>query len=60
MLSCDEHSLYAAQLTCLLPTVVEANKKVEVQECRSGSCGRLCGEKSEFIAAQPQTTLNAK
>ena len=34
MLFCDKPSFYAAQLTCLLATVVEANKKVEVQECR--------------------------
>ena len=60
MLFCKVLSFYAAQLACLLPQVVEANKKVEVQECRRWKPWALCGENSEFIAGQPQTTLNAK
>ena len=31
-----------------------------IQECRRWKLRALCGQKSEFIAAQPQTTLNAK
>ena len=34
ILICDELPFYAAQLACLLHKVVEANKKVEMQECR--------------------------
>ena len=60
MLICKELSFYAAQLACLLPQFVEANKKVGVQECRRWKPWALCGESSEFIVAQPQTTLNAK
>ena len=40
--------------------VVEANKEVGVQECRRWKPWALWGENSEFIAGQPQTTLNAK
>lgn len=60
MLFGDELSFYAAQLACLLLRAVGANKKVELEECRRWKLGALCGEKSEFIAAQPQMTLDAK
>ena len=60
MLVCEGLSFYAAQLACLLLRAVGANKKVEMQECKRWKPWALCGQNSEFIAAHPQTTLNAK
>ena len=60
MLFCNELPFYAAQLACLLHRVVEANKKVEMQECRRWKPWVLCGQKIEFIAKPSPAPDDAK
>ncbi len=60
MLFCNEPPFYAAQLACLLHTVVGANKKVEMQEGRRWKPWVWCGENFEFIAELSPAPDDAK
>ena len=60
MLFCNEPPFDAAQLACLLHRAVEANKKVEMQECRRCKPWVWYGENFEFIAELSPAPDDAK